>query len=98
MSDEPKHRAHYSTCVSALGLLCFALSVTALALPLWGYYSNPQGKVAHIDPLILYQRLFLQEDPTVTVGSTVDLSSYFKFEIAPFPMALLTSISMRKYV
>uniref|UniRef100_A0A146KVN9 Uncharacterized protein n=1 Tax=Lygus hesperus TaxID=30085 RepID=A0A146KVN9_LYGHE len=43
MSDEPKHRAHYSTCVSALGLLCFALSVTALALPLWGYYSNPQA-------------------------------------------------------
>ncbi|XP_014255018.1 uncharacterized protein LOC106669796 [Cimex lectularius] len=42
MSDAPTQRAHYSTAVSALGLLCFALATAALAIPLWGYYQNPE--------------------------------------------------------
>ncbi|KAF6207413.1 hypothetical protein GE061_018655 [Apolygus lucorum] len=56
------------------------------------YTSTYVSKVAHIDPLILYQRLLLQQDPPV------DLSSCFKFEIAPFLMALFTSIGKRKNV
>ncbi|XP_073996197.1 uncharacterized protein [Rhodnius prolixus] len=43
MSDEGRTKAHYSSAVSALGLLCFALAVTADVLPLWGYFHNPDA-------------------------------------------------------
>ncbi|KAK9508578.1 hypothetical protein O3M35_006109 [Rhynocoris fuscipes] len=42
MSDEVRTKAHYSTAVTALGLLCFALAITADVLPLWGYFHNPE--------------------------------------------------------
>lgn len=47
-------------------------------------------KVIKIDPLILYQRMLLRKEE--------DLSYYFTFEIAPFPLSLFTTTGMRKNV
>ncbi|XP_039279094.1 uncharacterized protein LOC111051995 [Nilaparvata lugens] len=38
-----KSKALYSTLVSCLGLACFGLALTALILPLWGYFDNPRA-------------------------------------------------------
>jgi hypothetical protein len=42
--EENKFRAQYSTGVACLGFLCFALATASLALPLWGYFHNAEGK------------------------------------------------------
>jgi hypothetical protein len=47
-------------------------------------------KAVNIDPLILYQRMLFRKDE--------DLSDYFKFELAPFPLSLFTNTGMRKNV
>jgi len=44
MADPNKSKALYSSGVAFLGFACFALAATAIGLPLWGYYENPQGK------------------------------------------------------
>lgn len=44
MSEGGKSRAHYSTAVSAIGLLAFGIAAAALGLPLWGYYKNSDGE------------------------------------------------------
>lgn len=41
-----KSKALYSTLVSCLGLACFGLALTAVILPLWGYFENPNAGVA----------------------------------------------------
>lgn len=49
MADEGKSRAHYSTALAGLGLLCFGLSAAALGLPLWGYYKSSEGLASEAD-------------------------------------------------
>jgi len=44
MADPNKSKALYSSGVAFLGFACFALAATAIGLPLWGYYENPQGE------------------------------------------------------
>jgi len=44
MADPNKSKALYSSLVAFLGFACFALAATAIGLPLWGYYENPQGE------------------------------------------------------
>nr|XP_024217601.1 uncharacterized protein LOC106685357 isoform X2 [Halyomorpha halys] len=65
MSDGGKSRAHYSTAVSAIGLLAFGIAAAALGLPLWGYYKNsdggPSSEQGHFGPwqtckYLLYDR------------------------------------------
>lgn len=46
-------------------------------------------KVVDIDPIILYQRMLLSKE---------DLSYYFTFEIALFPLSLFTNTGMRKNI
>jgi hypothetical protein len=38
-----KSKALYSSGVACLGFICFALGATAVGLPLWGYFENPDG-------------------------------------------------------
>lgn len=38
---EPNTKALYSTCVACLGFFCFAIGATAVGLPLWGYFEEP---------------------------------------------------------
>ncbi|CAH1105521.1 unnamed protein product [Psylliodes chrysocephalus] len=33
----------YSTCVAVLGFICFVVGATAVGIPMWGYFSTPQG-------------------------------------------------------
>lgn len=35
--------ALYAASVTALGFICFALSATAIGLPIWGYFDSPRG-------------------------------------------------------
>jgi hypothetical protein len=35
--------ALYASCVTVLGFICFALSATAVGLPIWGYFENLTG-------------------------------------------------------
>lgn len=34
----------YSTCVAVLGFICFVVGATAVGIPMWGYFSTPQGE------------------------------------------------------
>ncbi|XP_015365211.1 PREDICTED: uncharacterized protein LOC107162715 [Diuraphis noxia] len=45
MADPNKSKALYSSLVAFLGFACFALAATAIGLPLWGYYENPQAEI-----------------------------------------------------
>ena len=63
MSDEGKSRAHYSTAVSAVGLLAFGLSAAALGLPLWGYFNTSDGE-SH-PPSFLLVSCILGYSPTI---------------------------------
>ncbi|KAL4104867.1 hypothetical protein QTP88_020143 [Uroleucon formosanum] len=45
MADPNKSKALYSSGVAFLGFACFALAATAIGLPLWGYYENPQAEI-----------------------------------------------------
>ncbi|CAG9819571.1 unnamed protein product [Phaedon cochleariae] len=33
----------YSTCVAVLGFICFVVGATAVGIPMWGYFSTPNG-------------------------------------------------------
>ncbi|KAG8230110.1 hypothetical protein J437_LFUL007655 [Ladona fulva] len=39
-----RKRALYSSLVAALGFVCFATAATAVGLPLWGHFENPEGE------------------------------------------------------
>src|ERR1700761_4076303 len=46
-------------------------------------------KVININPLILYQRMLIRRN------MSDDLSDYFKYEIAPYPLSLFTNSGMK---
>lgn len=57
MPDCIKNRALYSTCVTVLAFIGFAIATAATILPLWGYFVNPstsygnlQGDRGHFGP------------------------------------------------
>ncbi|XP_046395625.1 uncharacterized protein LOC124162927 [Ischnura elegans] len=44
--EKNRKRALYSTLVAGLGFVCFAAGATAVGLPLWGYFDNPEVSTA----------------------------------------------------
>ncbi|XP_071442170.1 uncharacterized protein [Hetaerina americana] len=44
--DDHRRRALCSTLVAGLGFVCFAVGATAVGLPLWGHFNNPEVSTA----------------------------------------------------